>query len=136
MSKDTEVYVKTVLFPSCLNTRVPRGPNGARAVPGGKDSGWPQFLCAICESRSARSGHSDLPGVVPHAAAQSPGASVRHAHRPSAGRAAHGRGAHSALPQVWHRNPACAAVSHTRLFQTLSLCFPVIPTWPIIHVRA
>lgn len=83
-----------------LNTCVLRGPEGASAVPGGEDSGWPQFLCAICESRPARSAHPDLPGLVSHAAAQSAGAPVQHAHRPSAGHSAHGRAAHPAHPQV------------------------------------
>ncbi len=114
-----------------------RGPKGACAVPGGKDSGWPQFLCAICQSYSARSAHPDLSGVVSHAAAESTGASVQHALRPPAGHTAHHRGAHSALPQVsakttrlpWH----IVLMSH--LYTCFSFCFTAIQTWQTIHDR-
>lgn len=113
--------METLVFP--LFPCVLRGPKGASAVPGGKDSGWPQFLCAICESHSARSAHTDLPGVVSHAAAQSTGASVQHAHRPSAGHTAHGRGAHSAHPQVSHQTAVFAIENHNSLSQTLLRMF-------------
>lgn len=58
-----------------------RRPYGSSALPGGTDSRRSQFLCASSESHPARSAHTDMSGVLSHAAAQSVRASVHHAQR-------------------------------------------------------